>query len=98
MPFIIKFALLIENHVQKRFDTILDGKDFFLGPNIVSYADLALYNVLTVADRSVIDPETYLTDNFPNVKRHFDAVEAYPPIKAYISSTMRRPAFIPFTY
>ncbi len=80
------------------FDAILEGKHFFLGPDMISYADLALYNVLTIADMSVIDPETYLAANFPNVKRHHDAVAAHPPIQAYISSEKRRAAFIPFTY
>ena len=88
----------MHHHAQKRFDAILEGKRFFLGPDMISYADLALYNVLTVADSSVIDPETYLTANFPNVKRHHDAVAAHPPVQAYISSVKRRSAFIPFTY
>jgi glutathione S-transferase len=80
---------------QKRFDGLLQDKTFFLGTDI-SYADLALYNVLTVTDTSVIDPESYLKDNFPNVKRHFDSVEAHPAVQAYISK--RRPAFVPFTF
>jgi hypothetical protein len=65
---------------------------------MISYADLALYNVLTVADTSVINPETYLKENFPNVKCHHDAVAAHPSLKPYLSSDKRRPAFIPFTY
>ncbi len=85
-------------HAQKKFDAILEGKQFFLGPDMISYADLALYNVLTVADTSVIDPETYLKDNFPNVKRHLDAVASHPSVQHYISSAKRRPAFIPYTY
>jgi glutathione S-transferase len=83
---------------QKRFDMILQDKTFFLGTDNMSYADLALYNVLTVTDTSVIDPQTYLKDNFPNVKRHLDAVEAHPAVKAYISSSKRRPAFVPFSF
>jgi glutathione S-transferase len=83
---------------QKRFDAILEGKRFFLGPDTISYADLAFYNVLTVADTSAIDPETYLKDNFPNVKRHYDAVAAHPSVHPYVSSEKRRPAFVPYTY
>ncbi len=83
---------------QKRFDAILEGKRFFLGPDIITYADLALYNVLTVADTSVIDPETYLKANFPNVKRHYDAVAAHPSVQPYLTSDRRRPAAVPFTY
>ena len=54
--------------------------------------------MLTVADTSVIDPEAYLKDQFPNVKRHFDAVEAHPAVAAYIRSDRRRPAFVPYTF
>jgi glutathione S-transferase len=84
--------------VQKRFDAILEGKRFFLGPDTISYADLAFYNVLTVADTSVIDPATYLKDNFPNVKRHHDAVAAHPSVQPYVSSEKRRPASAPYAY
>jgi glutathione S-transferase len=62
------------------------------------YADLALYNVLTVADETVFDPETYLAAKFPNVKRHMDAVEAHPAVTAYIRSGRRRPAFVPYSF
>jgi len=43
-----------------------------------------------------VDPQTYLKDKFPNVKKHFDAVEAHPSIKAYLASPARRPAFVPY--
>ena len=86
--------------LQKRFDAILQDKVFFLGPaaDNLTYADLALYNVLTVVDTSAIDPETYLKEHFPNVKRHFDAVAAHPSVAPYLGSAGRRPAFVPYTY
>jgi glutathione S-transferase len=84
--------------VQKCFDSLLEGKRFFLGPDTLSYADLALYNVLTVADETVFDPETYLAAKFPNVRRHMDAVEAHPAVAAYIRSGRRRPAFVPYSF
>jgi glutathione S-transferase len=81
--------------VQRCFDSLLEGKRFFLGPDALSYADLALYNVLTVADATVFDPETYLAAKFPNV---MDAVEAHPAVAAYIRSGRRRPAFVPYSF
>ncbi len=54
--------------------------------------------MLTVVDSSAIDPETYLKEKFPNVKRHFDAVTAHPAIAPYLSSDKRRPAFVPYTF
>ncbi|EKX41281.1 hypothetical protein GUITHDRAFT_112743 [Guillardia theta CCMP2712] len=78
-----------------RFNAILEGKKFFLGETF-SYADLALYNVLTLS--SAIDVNNYIAPNFPNIKKHFDAVEAHPKIDAYNKSGKRRPPFEPFTF
>ena len=69
------------------------GEGYCLG-NSISYADLALYNALTVT--SAIKAE-YVTKHFPVVKRHMEAVESNPAVAAYLSSPNRRHTFEPWT-
>jgi len=78
-----------------KFDKMLTDRTFLLGDSL-TYADLALYNVLTVT--SAIDVDQYLGQHFPNIRKHYSAVEAHDKVKAYVTSDSRRPPFEPWTF
>ena len=58
-----------------KFDKMLTDRTFLLGDSL-TYADLALYNVLTVT--SAIDVDQYLGQHFPNIRKHYSAVGMSP--------------------
>lgn len=76
-----------------KFEKILTGKTFLVG-NTLTYADLALFNVLTLT--TAIDAEKYLGQHFPNIHKNYLAVESNEKLSAYLKS--RRPAFTPWTF
>jgi glutathione S-transferase len=75
---------------QVRFNKYLEGKRYLVG-DALTYADLALYNVLTVT--VAIDPDAYLAKQFPHIRAHLDTVAAHPAIAAYNASPACRPPF-----
>jgi len=76
-----------------KYEKMLADKTFLMGGTL-TYADLALFNVLTVT--TAIDADKYLGEYFPNIRKHYSAVESHEKLSAYLQS--RRPGFTPWTF